>query len=349
MKKTRRKVERALIEETAKIYHSIVHNSMDGFWIVDMRGTLLDVNNVYCRMIGYSRSELLQMNASDIEVKKKQKDIVKQYKHIKKTGTERFFTQHRKKDGTIVDIEITANYADHLGGLIFVALRNITETRRMANNQYKHRATSRKKIEGQLADSYQHSQDQIASRKKIEGQLTDSYKHLGTINRKISLLLELEDFPKSKKRNQEVIDHILNMAISISGAPIGYLYCAKGRGRFNLLSSQGCNEEQKEKIKIITSHKVGLLKKLLGEKKVISGDIRRYEADLLVMDNKLEYFITLPLLRETALGGFIFLGFDKKHTMSTQDLEFLDVFSMHTSKALAKVGVFDKKNGRGIF
>ncbi len=210
MKQIRRKLERDLVEETAKIYHAIAHDSMDGFWIVDMRGTLLDVNDVYCRMIGYSRSELLQMNASDIEVKKNQKDRVKQYKQIKKTGTERFFTQHQKKDGTIVDIEITANYANHLGGLVFVALRNITETRRTANNQYRNRAKSRK---------------------KIEEQLTDSYKHLGTINRKISLLLELEGFPKSKKQSQEVIDHILSMAVSISGAPIGYLYGAKGRGR----------------------------------------------------------------------------------------------------------------------
>src|SRR5665647_3714456 len=112
MKKTSRKAERDLIEETAKIYHSIAHDSMDGFWIVDMQGQFLDVNDIYCRLIGYSRSELLKMNVSDVKANKKSKDIVKRLKQIKKTGKDRYFTQHRKKNGTIIDVEVSANYAN---------------------------------------------------------------------------------------------------------------------------------------------------------------------------------------------------------------------------------------------
>lgn len=43
-------------------------------------------------------------------------------------------------------------------------------------------------------------------------------------------------------------------------------------------------------------------------------------------------------MKGTSLGGFIFLGFDKKKSMDTQDLEFLDVFAMHASNALTRVG-----------
>lgn len=318
MKKTGKNQERDLIEKTAKIYHSVAHDSMDGFWIMDVRGKFLDVNDVYCRMVGYNRKELLQMRITDVEATEKPRDVIKQIKHIKKQRKERYFTQHRKKDGTIIEIEISATYANYLGGLVFVSLRDITGTKKTENDQYRSRA---------------------ASRKMIEGQLTDSYKHLGSINRKISLLLELERFPRSKKHSQEVIDHILGMAMHIANAPTGYLYGTKGRGKFNLLSYRGGNEGEREKIKVITSRKVGLLKHLLREKNLISGDIRRYEGELLALNNRLEYFVTLPLSKGMALGGFIFLGFSKKHSVSTQDLEFLDIFSLHASRALIKAGV----------
>lgn len=84
---------------------------------------------------------------------------------------------------------------------------------------------------------------------------------------------------------------------------------------------------------------VKLLRHLIKEKKLISSDIKRHEAELLVLDNKLEYFVTLPLSKGTSLGGFIFLGFDKKNSVDSQDLEFLDVFAMHASNALAQAGV----------
>jgi hypothetical protein len=127
--------------------------------------------------------------------------------------------------------------------------------------------------------------------------------------------------------------------MNISEAPAGYLYGAKGKGKFNLLSYRGIKEEQKEKIKVITARKVGLLRHLLREKNLISGDIKRYEANLLMLDNKLEYFVTLPLSKGTNLGGFIFLGFDKQKSVDKQDLEFLDVFAMHASNALIKAGI----------
>ncbi|EKE11240.1 MAG: hypothetical protein ACD_15C00113G0005 [uncultured bacterium] len=307
-----------LIEETAKIYKSITRNSMDGFWIVDMQGHFLDINDSYCKLIGYNRKELLKMNVSDIEASQKPKETLKNIQGIKKLGEVRFLAQQRKKDGQVIDVEISANYANYLGGFIFVFARDITEL---------------KKAEDELA------KNTAKSKKIIETQLTESYKHLGLINRKISLLLELGKIPKSKKHRQKIIDHILNLAMSVANAPTGYLYGSKGRGTFNLLSYRGIKEDQKESINVITTKTVGLIKHLIKEKVLISGDIKRYEAELLALDNKLEYFVTLPLSKGTSLGGFIFLGFDKKKNVETQDLEFLDVFAMHASSALVKAGV----------
>lgn len=293
---------------------------MDGFLIVDMQGHIQDVNTTYCKMSGYSRKELLKMNIADFEVRGKPTRILKRLRDLKRSGKGRFLSEQQRKNGTRVNIEVSANYADHLGGLVFFSLRDVTGIMQVENDQFRRRAESRKAIENQLAESY---------------------KHLGTINRKISMLLELEKFPTSKKRRQEIVDHILNLAMSISRAPMGYLYGAEGKGKFNLLSYKGCKDDQKEKIKVLTSQKVGLLKYLLKEKSTISGDIKKFEAELLALDNKLEYFVTLPLSKGSLLGGFIFLGFNKKHTVATQDLEFLDIFAMHASNALVKAGILE--------
>jgi PAS domain S-box-containing protein len=312
------KEERDLLKETAKIYRSITRNSMDGFWIVDMEGLFLDVNDAYCRLVGYSRKEMLKMSIADIEVKKKYQSIIRRLKKIKNVGEHRFLMQHLKKNGEIIDVEVSANYTDYLGGFVFIFIRDISE---------------RKKAEDEIAQN-------IANSKKIiEKQLSESYKHLGLINRKISLLLELGKFPKSKKNKQKVIDHILNLAMTISKAPTGYLYGSKKRGKFCLLSYKGADEEHQENIKVVSSHTVGLLRYLIKERGLISGDIKRYEAEILALDNKLKYFVTLPLLKGASLEGFIFLGFDKRKSVDMQDLEFLDVFSVHASSALAKVGV----------
>jgi PAS domain S-box-containing protein len=318
MKKTGKKERQAMVEETARVYQSFTRDTMDGFWVVDMKGNFLDVNGAYCRLIGYSRSELLKMNVAAVEAIDKPKDIAKRIQQLKKRGKARFFTQHRKKNGQVIDFEISANYTSYSGGMIFVFLRDVTERNKAEAEKAAYRASMRKMLETQLADSY---------------------KHLGSINRKISLLLEIGKYPISKKYRQGIIDHILNLAMNISNAPTGYLYGSKGKGKFDLLSYKGIKENQKEKIKEITTRTVGLLRHLLKEKNIVSGNIKRYEAKLLALDNKLEYFVTLPLSKGNALSGFIFLGFNRKKNVEKQDLEFLDVFALHASSALSKAGI----------
>jgi len=318
MTKNKKREEWELVKKTARLYQSIARNSMDGFCIIDIKGHFFDVNNTYCRLLGFSKNEFLEMNISDVEARNKPTDVVKYIQHLKRRGKKRYFTQHRKKNGAIVDIEVSANYTDYLGGLIFIYLRDFTEIRKTERDQYRNRAESRK---------------------ILEGQLTNAYTHLGKINRKISLLFELDQYPKSKKGKQQTLNHVLNLAMNISNSSTGYLYQSKGKGKFDLLSHKGLNGEQKDKIKIISARTIKLLKHLIKEKKLISGYIKGYEAELLVLDNELKYFVTIPLSKGTSLGGFIFLGFDKKNSVDAQDLEFLDVFAMHASIALAKAGV----------
>ena len=93
-------------------YATILHTTMDGFWIVDTRGCFLEVNEAYCRMIGYNREELLHMGILDIEAIEEDEDIKKRMRKIMEVGHDRFETRHRGKDGRIIDVEVSTNYME---------------------------------------------------------------------------------------------------------------------------------------------------------------------------------------------------------------------------------------------
>jgi len=113
-----------------KMYETMVKTSVDGFLIADTQGRVLNVNDAYCQLIGYSRDELLNMRIHDIEALE---TVEQTTQHIQKTierGFDRFETRHRRKDGKIIDIEVSVNYLDYDGGRLFVFLRGITERKK---------------------------------------------------------------------------------------------------------------------------------------------------------------------------------------------------------------------------
>ncbi|MHB8085691.1 MAG: PAS domain-containing sensor histidine kinase [Dehalococcoidia bacterium] len=110
---------------------TILRTAMDGFWMVDMQGRFLNVNDTYCKLIGFSRDELLSMRIKDVEARDTESDIARRIERIVKTGAERFETRHKCKDGVVVDIEVSVNYLDMHGGRLFVFLRDITMRKAM--------------------------------------------------------------------------------------------------------------------------------------------------------------------------------------------------------------------------
>jgi PAS domain S-box-containing protein len=111
-------------------HRTILRAAMDGFWMVDMAGRLLEVNDAYCRMSGYSVSELLAMCVPDLEVLETSELTSAHIAMIEVGGGDRFETRHRRKDGSIIDVEVSAQYRTIEGGRIIAFLRDITESKR---------------------------------------------------------------------------------------------------------------------------------------------------------------------------------------------------------------------------
>ena len=111
-------------------YQTIIRTAMDGFMLTDMQEHLLDVNEAYCNLIGYSRDELINMSIVDIEAMMAQDEITRHFREFERVGHDRFETRHKRKDGRIIDVEVSVNYLPADGGRLFVFLRDITERKR---------------------------------------------------------------------------------------------------------------------------------------------------------------------------------------------------------------------------
>jgi len=118
-------------------YRSILQTALDGFWISDMQGRIIEVNASYCEIIGYTREDLLKMSIPDVEVIEDPQETAAHIKHILEHGYDRFTTRHRRKDSKIIDVEVSATYSAEGGGQLVIFIRDITERKR-AEEELKH-------------------------------------------------------------------------------------------------------------------------------------------------------------------------------------------------------------------
>jgi PAS domain S-box-containing protein len=128
------------ISTNEKEYQSILRTAMDGFSIIDWKGgSFVDVNDALCRMLGYTREEMLHMSLHSIEARETREDIEGHIRKILERGYDRFQTKYRHREGWIIDVEVSVMYTGPQTGQFITFHRDITEqnTRENALEQAK--------------------------------------------------------------------------------------------------------------------------------------------------------------------------------------------------------------------
>ena len=112
---------------------TFLRTASDGICIFDLDGNLVQVNDSFCRMLGYSPDEILTMNVSQWNVQWSNKVLEERYGKLGKNNT-LFETKHRRRDGSIIDVEINAACVEINGQqLIYKSVRDITERNKTAD------------------------------------------------------------------------------------------------------------------------------------------------------------------------------------------------------------------------
>jgi PAS domain S-box-containing protein len=110
--------------------HALMQNSRDGIHIMDAHGNLVEANDAFYRMLGYTREEMARFNVADWEA---QWSAAEMREHLRLfTGQSiQFETVHRRKDGTLIDVEISLSRNEVEGQhFLFATSRDITGRKR---------------------------------------------------------------------------------------------------------------------------------------------------------------------------------------------------------------------------
>ncbi|MFA6920616.1 MAG: PAS domain S-box protein [Gallionella sp.] len=117
---------------------TLMHNSMEGIHILDIDGKVLEVNDAFCNMLGYSREELMQFNVTDWDDQFSAEELRARLSHfIGKSDI--FETIHRRRDGTLIDVEICVTGVELSGnGYLFASSRDITVRKKIQGAMKRH-------------------------------------------------------------------------------------------------------------------------------------------------------------------------------------------------------------------
>jgi len=132
--------EHALQREVEK-NQALLRNASDGIHILDIDGNIIEVSDSFCAMLGYPRDEMLGMNVSQWDAKFPAADLTGIIKlQYEQQGYIQFETCHRRKDGTVFDVEISGMPLVLDGApVMFYSSRDITE-RKVAEESIKNLA-----------------------------------------------------------------------------------------------------------------------------------------------------------------------------------------------------------------
>ena len=111
----------------------IIQNSLEAFFITDISGKYIEVNNALCDLFGYSRDDLLTMTVMDTDLELSTKKAwLKQINHIKTSDNQatRELRRIKHKDGRILYLQTHNKYIESMDlqqGLFYCFGTNVTD------------------------------------------------------------------------------------------------------------------------------------------------------------------------------------------------------------------------------
>jgi PAS domain S-box-containing protein len=124
----RKRAEDALARESRRNL-VFLRNASDGIHILDSDGNVLEVSDSFCKMLGYSREELIGANVSLWDAQWSPQELKQLIaKQIANTELSVLETRHRRRDGSFVDVEVTGQGLELDGKpVLFNSARDITK------------------------------------------------------------------------------------------------------------------------------------------------------------------------------------------------------------------------------
>jgi|GEM_PF-4428275 len=112
--------------KTKQEYDGLFRTTQDGILVLDSDGYMLNVNEAASKILGFSKNELPGKHITEIDALDNPTVTRNRIKKLKKEGSLRFETVHRRKDGAVIEVGVTSTYLDQSGGKIISFIRDLS-------------------------------------------------------------------------------------------------------------------------------------------------------------------------------------------------------------------------------
>ncbi len=103
-------VQQKRVEEALRLTQFAIDNTIDAAYWMGPDGRFFYVNDAACKALGYSREELLTMSVHDISPGCTDEFWTKHWKELRKRKSFVFEAVHRRRNGSVFPVEISANH-----------------------------------------------------------------------------------------------------------------------------------------------------------------------------------------------------------------------------------------------
>lgn len=205
------------IRSEAEWNQLILRSMVDGYILADLEGRIIETNESYRRDIGYSEEELAGMNIRDVEAKLSPAEVSKRIESFTKNRSARFETQHRRKDGSMVDFQVSLSLVgEPPNSKVAAFVRNIT-ARKQADQEL-HRSRQELRLLATRSRSVREKEATRIARElhdELGATLTGLKIDIASIDRRFAQLDETELSEQVRERTARALGMVDSMLQSV--------------------------------------------------------------------------------------------------------------------------------------
>jgi len=121
-------------------YRTLFDNASDALFIHDMGGKFLEVNELACKRLGYSREELLKMTPADIDATESSANVQGRVEELKELGHHYAEVVQVRRDGTSIPTELSSRLIEFNGKPAVLSIARDITLRKKIDEELKKRS-----------------------------------------------------------------------------------------------------------------------------------------------------------------------------------------------------------------
>ncbi|MEO1347410.1 MAG: PAS domain S-box protein [Cyanobacteria bacterium J06635_15] len=131
---TERKQAEEALRESETRFKTLIEQAADAFYVINVHGQILDVNQQACRSLGYTRDELVRLRVPDIQKKLGSEDFQNLWRRLVPGKPLTIEGIHQRKDGSTFPVEVGVGLLEFSGERYLLALARDATARKQAES-----------------------------------------------------------------------------------------------------------------------------------------------------------------------------------------------------------------------